>query len=145
MKLCCEYWFLSMHDALQVKVCFLSFLHLQCNQMNKSTATMISIQMKTCWEEFSPHSRKTFSKSVIPVFPENQIFYGYIEIKSDSYVDVKCTLTTTNSILVKSNQWSIMKERGWHSRLVRGLRARGPEFDSRISHPCFDFFPFCVA
>ena len=35
-----------------------------------------------------------------------------------------------------------MKERGWHSRLVRDLRARGPEFDSRISHPCFDFFPF---
>ena len=37
------------------------------------------------------------------------------------------------------------KEQGWHSGLVRGLGARGPEFDSRISHPCFDFFPFCVA
>ena len=37
---------------------------------------------------------------------------------------------------------------GWrtdHSRLVRGLGARGPEFDSRISHPCFDSFPFRVA
>ena len=34
---------------------------------------------------------------------------------------------------------------GWHSRLVRGLYARGPEFDSRISHPCFDLFPFRVA
>ena len=39
----------------------------------------------------------------------------------------------------------LFEERGWHSRLVRGLGARGPEFDSRISHPCFDFFPFCVA
>ena len=29
--------------------------------------------------------------------------------------------------------------------LVRGLGARGLEFDSRISHPCFDFFPFRVA
>ena len=29
--------------------------------------------------------------------------------------------------------------------LVRGLGARGPEFDSRMSHPCFNFFPFCVA
>ena len=28
---------------------------------------------------------------------------------------------------------------------MRGLGARGPEFDSQISHPCFDFFPFCVA
>ena len=37
------------------------------------------------------------------------------------------------------------KEQGWHSRLVCGLGARGPEFDSRISHPCFDFFPFRVA
>ena len=37
------------------------------------------------------------------------------------------------------------EERGWHSRLVRGHGARGPEFDSRISHPCFDFFPFRVA
>ena len=37
------------------------------------------------------------------------------------------------------------KERGWHSRLVRGHGARGPELDSRISHPCFDFFPFRVA
>ena len=74
---------------------------------------MISIQMKTCWEEFSPHSWKTFNTSVIPVFPENQIFYGYIEIKSDSYVDVKCTLTTTNSILVKSNQWSIINAAFW--------------------------------
>ena len=37
------------------------------------------------------------------------------------------------------------EEQGWHSRLVRGLGARGPEFDSRISHPCFDFFPFRVA
>ena len=36
------------------------------------------------------------------------------------------------------------KEQGWHSRLVRGLGARGPEFDSRFSHPCFDFFPFRV-
>ena len=26
---------------------------------------------------------------------------------------------------------------GWHSRLVRGLGARDPEFDSRISHPSF--------
>ena len=33
----------------------------------------------------------------------------------------------------------------WHSRLVRGLGARGPEFDSRTSHPCLDFFPFRVA
>ena len=37
------------------------------------------------------------------------------------------------------------EEQGWHSRLVRGLGARGPEFDSRISHPCFDSFPFRVA
>ena len=36
----------------------------------------------------------------------------------------------------------ISKEQGWHSRLVHRLGARGPEFDSRISHPCFDFFPF---
>ena len=28
---------------------------------------------------------------------------------------------------------------------MRGLGARGPEFDSRISHPCFDSFPFRVA
>ena len=37
------------------------------------------------------------------------------------------------------------QEQGLHSRLVRGLGARGPEFDSRISHPCFDSFPFRVA
>ena len=30
------------------------------------------------------------------------------------------------------------------SKTVRGLGARGPEFDSRISHPFFDFFPFLV-
>ena len=50
------------------------------------------------------------------------------------------TLAATKVQVVK-----VLTERGWHSRLVRGLRARGPEFDSRISHPCFDFFPFCVA
>ena len=33
-------------------------------------------------------------------------------------------------------------EHGWHSRLVRGLGAEGPEIDPRTSHPCFDFFPF---
>ena len=27
----------------------------------------------------------------------------------------------------------------------RDLGARGPEPESQISHPCFDFFPFCVA
>ena len=37
------------------------------------------------------------------------------------------------------------EEQGWHSWLVRGLGARGPEFDPRISHPCFNFFPFSVA
>ena len=37
------------------------------------------------------------------------------------------------------------KEQGWHSRLVRALGARGAEFDPRISHACFDFFPFSVA
>ena len=40
---------------------------------------------------------------------------------------------------------AFLKEQGWHSRLVRGFGARGPEFDSRISHLCFDFFPFRVA
>ena len=40
---------------------------------------------------------------------------------------------------------SVKEEQGWHSRLVRGLGARVPEFDSRISHPYFDFFPFRVA
>ena len=40
---------------------------------------------------------------------------------------------------------SLFNKQGWHSRLVRGIGARGPEFDSRISHPCFDFFPFRVA
>ena len=39
----------------------------------------------------------------------------------------------------------VFEERGWHSRLVRDLGASGPEFDFRISHPRFDFFPFCVA
>ena len=34
------------------------------------------------------------------------------------------------------------REQEWH---VRSLSARGLEFDSRISHPCFDFFPFFVA
>ena len=38
-----------------------------------------------------------------------------------------------------------IKEQGWHSWLVRGLGTREPEFDPRISHPCFDFFPFSVA
>ena len=33
-------------------------------------------------------------------------------------------------------------EHGWHSRLVRGLGAQGPEIDPRTSHPYFDFFPF---
>ena len=52
--------------------------------------------------------------------------------------------------LVAKNPWKASKirsteEQGWHSRLVRGLGARGPEFDSRISHPCFDSFPFRVA
>ena len=28
---------------------------------------------------------------------------------------------------------------------MRGLGARGPQFDSRISHPFFDFFPVSVA
>ena len=37
------------------------------------------------------------------------------------------------------------KEQGWHSGLVCGLRARGPEVDPRIEHPCFDFLPFSVA
>ena len=37
------------------------------------------------------------------------------------------------------------KEQGWHSRLVRDLGAIGPDFDSRISRPCFDFFPYSVA
>ena len=35
-------------------------------------------------------------------------------------------------------------EQGWHSRLVRGLGARGCEFDPWISHPFFDFFSFSV-
>ena len=52
---------------------------------------------------------------------------------------VRNTLHIGNKIAI------VNEERGWHSRLVRGLRARGPEFESRISHPCFDFFPFCVA
>ena len=39
----------------------------------------------------------------------------------------------------------VVEEQGWHSRLVRGLGATGPEFDPWISHPCFDFFPFSVA
>ena len=37
------------------------------------------------------------------------------------------------------------KEQRWHSRFVHGLYAGGPEFDPWISHPCYDFFPFCVA
>ena len=37
------------------------------------------------------------------------------------------------------------KDPGWHSRLVRDLGLRGPEFDSRILQPCFDFFHFSVA
>ena len=40
---------------------------------------------------------------------------------------------------------TVMDGTGWHSRLMHSLGARGPEFDSQISHPCFDFFPFCVA
>ena len=28
---------------------------------------------------------------------------------------------------------------------MRGLGARGPKLDPRISHPCFDFFPIRVA
>ena len=42
-------------------------------------------------------------------------------------------------------QKDVCQEQGWHSRLVRDLGARGLEFDSRISHPCFAFFPFRVA
>ena len=38
-----------------------------------------------------------------------------------------------------------IKEQGWQSLLVRSLGARVPEFDSGISRPCFDFFPFSVA
>ena len=37
------------------------------------------------------------------------------------------------------------KEQGWHNRLMCGLGASGPEFDSQILHPCFNFFPFRVA
>ena len=40
---------------------------------------------------------------------------------------------------------AILIKQGWHSRLVHGLGGRGPEFDSRLSHPCFDFFPLRVA
>ena len=53
-------------------------------------------------------------------------------------------LSFTDAIL-KHDFTLTTKEQGWHSWLVRGLGARGPEFDSRISHPCFDFFPFRVA
>ena len=38
-----------------------------------------------------------------------------------------------------------LKEEGWHSRLVRGLGTRGPEFNPLLLHPCFDFFHFSVA
>ena len=46
------------------------------------------------------------------------------------------------------NVWIIFKSGGTRiaqSVLVRNLGARGPEFDSQISHLCFDFFPFIVA
>ena len=45
----------------------------------------------------------------------------------------------------KEQGWYSWLVQEWHSWLVRGLGARGPEFDPRISHPCFDFFPFSVA
>ena len=62
------------------------------------------------------------------------------------YDDYECAVMdgqdTTEWFKIKT---ATFKEQGWHSRLVRGLGARGLEFDSRISHPCFDFFPFRVA
>ena len=103
MKLCCEYWFLSVHDALQVlnqcgdKRCiFCHFSTYNASKRINLQQQLFQIQTKTCWEEFLPHNWKKFKKSVIPVFPENQIFHGCIKIKSDNYVDVKCTLTTIN-------------------------------------------------
>ena len=55
-----------------------------------------------------------------------------------------------SKITVKSLSLSDLRSvalcwQGWHSRLVHGLGARGPDFDSRISRPCFDFFPFSAA
>ena len=32
----------------------------------------------------------------------------------------------------------------WHSWLVRALGARGPEFNSWTSHPCFDFLAWLI-
>ena len=40
---------------------------------------------------------------------------------------------------------NIFQEQRWHTRLVQRLCARGPKFDPLISHPCFNFFLFCVA
>ena len=37
-------------------------------------------------------------------------------------------------------QKDVCQEQGWHSRLMRGLGARGLEFDSRILHPCLTSF-----
>ena len=47
--------------------------------------------------------------------------------------------------IVPKNEFLAISGQKWHSRLVRGLGARGREFDSRVSHPCFDFVPFRVA
>ena len=55
------------------------------------------------------------------------------------------TQAISDLAIEESSAVKFQEERGWHSRLVSGHGARGPEFDSRISHPCFDFFPFRVA
>ena len=74
----------------------------------------------------------------------------YKVFKEENYkVNGKVQNKTNYSILGFQSQQILLTfkviEQGWHSRLVHGIGARGPEFDSRISHPCFHFFPFCVA
>ena len=83
----------------------------------------------------------TCSKSISPFLPNHILAVWHCRFRSRRL----CLRTVPTIVIAHMFCASRDIEQGWHSRLVRGLGARGPEFDSRISHPCFNFFPFRVA
>ena len=58
--------------------------------------------------------------------------------KCDVLIMKKGEIATFGGIILTEKD--SLEVQGWHSQLVCGLGARGPEFDSQIWHPCFDSF-----
>ena len=80
----------------------------------------------------------------------SQRIVGRFGVKKDSVTPEVMKALVESKLTVKSLSLSDLRSlalccQRWHSRLVRGLSARGPDFDSRISSPCFDFFHFSAA